>query len=124
MGVCLLRWVLAGTTGGFNFAEFSFLGSVYQFGDFSGKASLRSDWKHHVSFNNAIIFVVDSSAPQRLPEARQALAKVLREGQGLEDSFLLVVANKQVGCPVGSPSCMGTEMGIASPLCPFPPLAR
>lgn len=51
---------------------------------------------HHLDFNNAegVIFVVDSSDRDRIPEAKEELHMLMNNEQ-LRDSLLLVFANKQ-----------------------------
>lgn len=43
----------------------------------------------------AVVFVVDSSEPERFPEALGELAKLISEKE-LKDASLLILANKQV----------------------------
>jgi len=43
----------------------------------------------------AVVFVVDSTAQDRLPEAQTELVKLLAERQ-LSDAAFLILANKQV----------------------------
>lgn len=46
-------------------------------------------------FVKAVVFVIDSSDKQRLPEALSELSKLMSEKE-LKDAALLILANKQV----------------------------
>ncbi|GAB6022411.1 E3 ubiquitin-protein ligase trim23 [Chamberlinius hualienensis] len=62
--------------------------------DVGGQPKLRPLWKHYYLNTQAIIFVVDSSNHDRLPEAQTELTKLLLEKE-LKDAALLILCNKQ-----------------------------
>ncbi|MES1920188.1 Arf GTPase arf1 [Bonamia ostreae] len=62
--------------------------------DMPGNPVDRHMWRHHFQQCYAIVFVVDSSNPEKLGEARALLQGLQRE-DSLENSRLLVLANKQ-----------------------------
>lgn len=51
-------------------------------------------FRHYLDDCQALVFVVDSSDPARLPEAHKALKKVLSEDK-LQGVPLMVLANKK-----------------------------
>ncbi|XP_028428256.1 ADP-ribosylation factor-like protein 11 isoform X1 [Perca flavescens] len=61
--------------------------------DVGGQKSMRDNWRHYLDDCQALVFVVDSSDPARLPEAQKVLKKVLSEKK-LEGVPLMVLANK------------------------------
>ena len=62
--------------------------------DVGGRDKIRPLWRHYFPNTQALIFVVDSSDIERIPEAAKELHKMLREEE-LRDAILLVFANKQ-----------------------------
>ena len=62
--------------------------------DVGGKDKIRPLWRHYYENTQGIIFVVDSSDRDRIPDARDELHRMLNEVQ-LQDAVLLVFANKQ-----------------------------
>ncbi|KAK5874701.1 hypothetical protein CesoFtcFv8_027277 [Champsocephalus esox] len=62
--------------------------------DVGGQKSMRANWRFYLEDCRALIFVVDSSDPARLPEAQKVLKKVLSE-EILRDVPLMVLANKK-----------------------------
>ncbi|KAF1372011.1 hypothetical protein PFLUV_G00277050 [Perca fluviatilis] len=61
--------------------------------DVGGQKSMRDNWSYYLDDCQALVFVVDSSDPARLPEAQKVLKKVLSEKK-LEGVPLMVLANK------------------------------
>lgn len=61
--------------------------------DLGGHHRFRADWKRHVRGCGALVFVVDCADASRLPEARQALQRLL-EDPVVSSLPLLVLANK------------------------------
>ncbi|KAF4317241.1 hypothetical protein BBO99_00008132 [Phytophthora kernoviae] len=55
---------------------------------------IRSLWKHYLTNNDAVIFVVDAADHERVEEAKQALHLIF-EAEELANTKLLVYANKQ-----------------------------
>ncbi|XP_034088981.1 ADP-ribosylation factor-like protein 11 [Gymnodraco acuticeps] len=62
--------------------------------DVGGQKSMRANWRFYLEDCRALVFVVDSSDPARLPEAQKVLKKVLSE-EILRDVPLMVLANKK-----------------------------
>ncbi|KAL3045417.1 ADP-ribosylation factor-like protein 11 [Trematomus bernacchii] len=62
--------------------------------DVGGQKSMRANWRFYLEDCRALVFVVDSSDPARLPEAQKVLKKVLSE-ENLRDVPLMVLANKK-----------------------------
>ncbi|XP_034721730.1 ADP-ribosylation factor-like protein 11 [Etheostoma cragini] len=62
--------------------------------DVGGQKSMRDNWRYYLDNCKAMVFVVDSSDPARLPEAQKVLKKVLSE-KNLEGVPLMVLANKK-----------------------------
>jgi ADP-ribosylation factor 1/2 len=62
--------------------------------DIGGQDRIRKLWRHYYNNNDAIIFVIDSNDEERIDEAREEIAGLMKEPQ-LEHSSLLVFANKQ-----------------------------
>ncbi|XP_056148581.1 ADP-ribosylation factor-like protein 14 [Lampris incognitus] len=62
--------------------------------DVGGQRGMRRHWRSFYQDTAAVAFVVDSSDPRRLDEARRALERVLASDQ-LRGRPLLVLANKQ-----------------------------
>jgi GTPase SAR1 family protein len=63
--------------------------------DVGGQEKVRPLWRHYYKGANAVIFVVDSNARDRLSEAEYELQILLREEE-LKDAVLLVFGNKNV----------------------------
>ncbi|KAM7379301.1 hypothetical protein PAMP_004865 [Pampus punctatissimus] len=62
--------------------------------DVGGQVMMRQHWKNFYQDTAGVVFVVDSSDRQRLPEARRELENTLRSDQ-LRHRPLMVLANKQ-----------------------------
>jgi hypothetical protein len=62
--------------------------------DLGGQDKIRVLFKHYFQDVKALIFVIDSCDPDRLPQAREELNWCLSDHR-LEDAALLVFANKQ-----------------------------
>jgi len=62
--------------------------------DVGGQENIRPLWRHYYTNTTGIIFVVDSSDVDRIDEAKGELNRML-EAEELEESVLLVIANKQ-----------------------------
>lgn len=61
--------------------------------DLTGQDSHRSEWIRYAQGCSVLVFVVDTTAPDQLPEARRALHQLLEDRQ-LSKIPLLVLANK------------------------------
>ncbi|XP_042260238.1 ADP-ribosylation factor-like protein 11 [Thunnus thynnus] len=62
--------------------------------DVGGQKSMRPNWRYYLDDCKALVFVVDSSDPGRLPEAQKALKRVLSD-EKLRQVPLMVLANKK-----------------------------
>lgn len=62
--------------------------------DVGGQKTLRQNWKLYLDEIQALVFVVDSTDKDRLPEAARALKKILTEDK-VEGLPLMVLANKK-----------------------------
>ncbi|CAL8284807.1 unnamed protein product [Gadus morhua 'NCC'] len=62
--------------------------------DLGGQPPMRTHWRQYLDGCRALVFVVDSSDPGRMPEARAALKRLLSEEQ-LNGVPLMVLANKK-----------------------------
>ena len=62
--------------------------------DVGGKDKIRPLWRHYFQATSGLIFVVDSSDRERLPEAKEELDRLLTENE-LNEVPVLVFANKQ-----------------------------
>jgi len=51
-------------------------------------------WHHYCQNSQGVIFVVDSTDEERMPEARDELHRIMEE-ESLRGTVLLVLANKQ-----------------------------
>ena len=79
---------------GFNLEEISMKNVNVKAWDLSGQEKMRSVWKHYYTSVKGVIFVLDSSNIDRIPEARDELHAVLAE-QELMHVPILILANKQ-----------------------------
>lgn len=66
----------------------------FQFWDLGGQSSLRSIWHNYFSSCHLILFVIDSSSPNRLQESCSVL-RDLSESDDIKDVPMLILANKQ-----------------------------
>ncbi|KAG0710301.1 E3 ubiquitin-protein ligase TRIM23 [Chionoecetes opilio] len=62
--------------------------------DVGGQLKLRPLWRHYYFNTQAVIFVVDATDVERLPEAQTELTKLMTERE-LKDASLLIFANKE-----------------------------
>ena len=62
--------------------------------DVGGHEKLRGLWRHYIEETEAIIFVVDSSDTERMPEVKKAVKMLLKESK-TKGIPLLILANKQ-----------------------------
>lgn len=79
---------------GFNVETVEYKNLKFTIWDVGGQPKLRPLWKHYYLNTQAIIFVVDSSNSDRLPEAHAELTKLVLEKE-LKEAALLIFANKQ-----------------------------
>ncbi|KAF9319927.1 ADP-ribosylation factor protein 3 [Podila horticola] len=69
-------------------------GARINFQDLGGQTDLQSIWERYYRECHAIVFVVDSSDPERIEECRDALEKVIMDDT-VEGIPVLMLANKQ-----------------------------
>ncbi|KAG0568803.1 hypothetical protein KC19_6G046500 [Ceratodon purpureus] len=81
-------------TVGFNLESLQYRQLTLVMWDVGGQEKIRALWHHYFVKSHGLIFVVDSSDPGRIPEARKELQKLLHEPE-LKEAKLLVYANKQ-----------------------------
>ncbi|XP_041834815.1 ADP-ribosylation factor-like protein 11 isoform X2 [Melanotaenia boesemani] len=62
--------------------------------DIGGQKSMRPNWTYYLDDCKALVFVVDSSDTDRMPEAQKLLKKVLSD-ERLRGVPLMVLANKK-----------------------------
>jgi small GTP-binding protein len=62
--------------------------------DVGGQDKIRPLWRHYFANTQGLIYVVDSNDRERIPEAREELAKMVAEEE-LRNATVLVFANKQ-----------------------------
>jgi ADP-ribosylation factor protein 1 len=79
---------------GFSVETVSYKNLHFTVWDVGGQDRIRPLWRHYYPGTDAIVFVVDSADQERLEEAREELAAMLRADE-LKDAALLVFANKQ-----------------------------
>lgn len=81
---------------GLNVDEFESEGIKFVCWDIGGQTVFRDSlWESYIAGSSGIIFVVDSSAPDRFPEAQKELWKYVIENQSVGDIPILILANKQ-----------------------------
>jgi ADP-ribosylation factor-like protein 2 len=81
-------------TFGFAIHSLAYKHALLSLWDIGGQKSIRLFWKNYFERTDGIVWVVDSSAPERLQLCRHELAQVLQEDRLLSAS-LLILANKQ-----------------------------
>ena len=79
---------------GFNVETVEYKHISFTVWDVGGQTKIRALWQHYFQDTQGVIYVVDSSDPQRVEEARVELETVLEDDR-LRDAALLVFANKQ-----------------------------
>lgn len=70
-------------------------GLTFTMWDIGGQDKLRRLWSNYYTACRAIIFIVDSSDRQRLPESRKALHLALEDPAMPKDIPVMILANKQ-----------------------------
>ncbi|RZF32923.1 hypothetical protein LSTR_LSTR014921, partial [Laodelphax striatellus] len=78
----------------FNVESVDYKSVRFNIWDIGGQPKLRPLWKHYYLNTQAVVFVIDSSDKERLPEALSELSKLMSEKE-LKDAALLILANKQ-----------------------------
>ncbi|XP_053171423.1 ADP-ribosylation factor 4-like [Scomber japonicus] len=79
---------------GFNVETVEYKNISFTVWDVGGQSVIRPLWRHYYVNTQGLIFVVDSTDPERIKEAADELHKMLEDDE-LRDATLLVFANKQ-----------------------------
>lgn len=79
---------------GFNVETVEYKNIRFTVWDIGGQHKIRSLWYHYFLNSAAIIYVVDSTDVNRLPESAEEM-RLMMEKPELKDTVLLVLANKQ-----------------------------
>lgn len=79
---------------GFNVETLEYKNISFTVWDVGGQDKIRLLWRHYFQNTQGVIFVIDSNDRERVGEARDELAKMLKEDE-LSDAVLLIFANKQ-----------------------------
>ncbi|KAG0225242.1 ADP-ribosylation factor protein 3 [Actinomortierella wolfii] len=81
-------------TVGLNIGRIDIGGARLNFQDLGGQADLQSIWERYYRECHGIVFVADSSDPERIEECRRALERVIMD-DSVEGVPVLMLANKQ-----------------------------
>lgn len=81
-------------TFGFSIHSLPHSGRLLSLWDIGGQKTIRSFWRNYFERTDGIVWVVDSSSPERLELCRQELYSVMQEDR-LLSATLLILANKQ-----------------------------
>ena len=98
---------------GFNVEAVEYKNLKFTMWDVGGQDRLRSLWRHYFEGTDGIIFVVDSNDRDRLCIAKDELQKLMAE-DCMQDSALLVYANKQDLPQAMSPAEITDKLGLRS----------
>jgi len=79
---------------GFNVETLTYKNIKFQVWDLGGQTSIRPYWRCYYPNTQAVIYVVDSSDPERVGTSRQEFHAILEEEE-LAEAAVLVFANKQ-----------------------------
>ena len=79
---------------GFNVETAEYKNISFTVWDLGGQDKIRPLWRHYFQNTLGVIFVVDTSDPERIGEARDELMRMLAEDE-LREAVLLIFANKQ-----------------------------
>uniref|UniRef100_A0A8R1HMW4 Uncharacterized protein n=2 Tax=Caenorhabditis japonica TaxID=281687 RepID=A0A8R1HMW4_CAEJA len=79
---------------GFNVETVTFQKVTLTVWDVGGQKRIRALWKYYFPNTTTLVFVVDSSDRERIPEVKEELYSLLEEPE-LAQAHLLVFANKQ-----------------------------
>ncbi|XP_077060316.1 ADP-ribosylation factor 4-like [Siphateles boraxobius] len=79
---------------GFNVETVDYNNISFTVWDVGGQTKIRGLWKYYYQYTEGLIFVVDSSDPERIETAAEELKMMLAEDE-MRDAVLLVLANKQ-----------------------------
>ncbi|XP_035735253.1 ADP-ribosylation factor-related protein 1-like isoform X2 [Vespa mandarinia] len=91
------------TTVGLNIGKIDIAGIRFNFWDLGGQEELQSLWDKYYAESHAVIYIVDSSDRDRIPDSKETFDRVI-SSEHLRGVPLLVLANKQ-----DVPDCMGVR---------------
>lgn len=74
---------------GFDKQEFKFSNYEVTLYDLGGGRKIRNIWKNYLSEIHAVIYVVDSAAPERFPEVKESLEDLLTQEKVQEKPLLV-----------------------------------
>ena len=97
---------------GFNVESVQYKNLNFQVWDIGGQTKIRQLWNHYYANTQALIYVVDSSDPDRFGLARESLQSMLATDE-LRDVPVLVYANKQ-DVALAKVSDIAEQLGLAS----------
>ncbi|XP_033911229.2 uncharacterized protein LOC117433239 [Acipenser ruthenus] len=80
--------------------------------DVGGQGKIRALWKHYYTNAEGLLFVVDSSDPERFDEARGELEGILSHDEMSKVPFV-ILANKQDLPGARSPADLAEAMGLS-----------
>eukprot|EP01130_Rhizamoeba_saxonica_P016907 TRINITY_DN7918_c0_g2_i3.p2 TRINITY_DN7918_c0_g2~~TRINITY_DN7918_c0_g2_i3.p2 ORF type:complete len:176 (+),score=36.23 TRINITY_DN7918_c0_g2_i3:125-652(+) len=96
---------------GSNVEEFSYRNIKLIMWDIGGQQSLRPSWSHYYNGTSVVIYVVDSTDRERLPECQAILQEMLKH-EHLSNVNLLVLANKNDVVDAMDASEVGEKLGL------------
>jgi small GTP-binding protein len=99
----LAEVVESAPTIGFNLEEIKVKNVNIKVWDLSGQEKMRNVWKHYFETVSGIVFVIDSTDRDRMPEVKDELHKILNEHQN-QACPCLILGNKQ-----DQPDALGKE---------------
>jgi ADP-ribosylation factor protein 1 len=79
---------------GFNIEDVDYKNISFTVWDVGGQGPIRPLWRHYYQNTQVLIFVVDSTAKDRVGEARDEFHRLLSRDE-LREAIVLVFANKQ-----------------------------
>ncbi|RZF34329.1 hypothetical protein LSTR_LSTR008868 [Laodelphax striatellus] len=91
------------TTVGLNIGKIDVAGIRLNFWDLGGQVELQSLWDKYYAESHALIYIVDTSDRERIPDSKETFDKMI-SSESLTGVPLLVLANKQ-----DIPDCMGVR---------------
>ncbi|KAK9460263.1 ADP-ribosylation factor family-domain-containing protein [Lipomyces oligophaga] len=95
--LCYLKsgiFTLVVPTVGFNVESVSFKHVRFDIWDVGGQSHIRPLWRHYFTGAQALVFVIDSGAPDRILEAKEEFLRIVNDPEMANISVLLY-ANKQ-----------------------------
>merc|ERR1712110_173297 len=97
---------------GFNVETLEYKQIKFTVWDVGGQDKIRLLWRHYYQNTHGLIFVVDSSDPDRIDLAKEELHRMLGEEE-LRDAVVLIFANKQ-DCNIMSVAEVANKLDLPS----------